>query len=259
LEPLGVARLPGLAELPAPPERVPEQRVCQCRLLHLREVSPEVVLQQVFQKTRCDGVPQVFLGVPTPPAYERPHRPGVRLDVLPDPDDGLPTGVMAPVNRLAGQHCVGFEDGVLYSHVVPHRPLFPSLRGSIPLPLPRWSITSAFGGRYLASLLGDQEQIAANLKNYVAGFSPNAREIFLDKFKFGEQIDRLDEGNLLFLVVSKFAEIDLHPDVVDNHEMGYVFEELIRRFSEQSNETAGEHFTPREVIRLMVNRTRPVN
>ena len=70
---------------------------------------------------------------------------------------------------------------------------------------------------------------------------------------YRKQIDRLDEGNLLFLVVSKFVEIDLHPDVVDNYEMGYVFEELIRRFSEQSNETAGEHFTPREVIRLMVN------
>ncbi len=103
------------------------------------------------------------------------------------------------------------------------------------------------------SLLGDQEHIAANLTNYIAGFSANAREIFLDKFKFGDQIERLDEANLLFLVLSKFVEIDLHPDVVDNIEMGYIFEELIRRFSEASNETAGEHFTPREVIRLMVN------
>ena len=105
----------------------------------------------------------------------------------------------------------------------------------------------------LASLLADQEQVAANLKNYVAGFSPNAREIFLDKFKLGDQIDRLDGGNLLYLIVSKFSQIDLHPEAVDNIQMGYVFEELIRRFSEQSNETAGEHFTPREVIRLMVN------
>lgn len=103
------------------------------------------------------------------------------------------------------------------------------------------------------SLLGDAEHIAANLNNFINGFSPNAREIFIDRFKFGDQIDRLDESNLLFMVVSKFTEIDLHPEVVDNHEMGYVFEELIRRFSEQSNETAGEHFTPREVIRLMVN------
>ena len=105
----------------------------------------------------------------------------------------------------------------------------------------------------IQSLLGDQEHIAANLNNYIAGFSANAREIFIDKFKFGDQIDRMDESNLLFLVVSKFIEIDLHPDVVKNLEMGYIFQELIRRFSEQSNETAGEHFTPREVIRLKVN------
>src|SRR5207249_8237481 len=99
----------------------------------------------------------------------------------------------------------------------------------------------------------DQEHIAANLNNYIAGFSPNAREIFIDKFKLGDQIDRMDESNLLFLVLSKFVEFDLHPEAVKNLEMGYIFEELIRRFSEQSNETAGEHFTPREVIQLMVN------
>lgn len=103
------------------------------------------------------------------------------------------------------------------------------------------------------SLFADPDHLAANLNNYIQGFSSGAREVFLDKFKFGEHIDRLDASNLLFLVLGKFLEIDLHPDVVDNHEMGYIFEELIRRFSEQSNETAGEHFTPREVIRLMVN------
>ncbi|QDT48916.1 putative type I restriction enzymeP M protein [Symmachiella dynata] len=113
--------------------------------------------------------------------------------------------------------------------------------------------TDVAKGKKFSSLLSDQDQLAANLTNYIAGFSETAREIFLDKFKFGEQINRLDEANLLYLVVSKFTEIDLHPDVVDNIEMGYVFEELIRRFSEASNETAGEHFTPREVIRLMVN------
>jgi type I restriction enzyme M protein len=75
----------------------------------------------------------------------------------------------------------------------------------------------------------------------------------IDKFDFGGQIDRLAKANLLYRVVSKFVEIDLHPDVVSNIEMGYLYEELIRRFSELSNETAGEHFTPREVIRLMVN------
>ncbi len=113
--------------------------------------------------------------------------------------------------------------------------------------------TEAAKGKTYVSLLSDQEQIAANLTNCIAGFSHNAREIFLDKFKLGEQINRLDEANLLYLVLSKFTEIDLHPDVVGNIEMGYIFEELIRRFSEASNETAGEHFTPREVIRLMVN------
>ena len=104
-----------------------------------------------------------------------------------------------------------------------------------------------------ASLLHDQEHLAANLNNFVNGFSPGSRDIFVEKFKLGDQVQRLDEANLLFLVLSKFTEIDLHPEAVDNVQMGYIFEELIRRFSEASNETAGEHFTPREVIRLMVN------
>jgi type I restriction enzyme M protein len=101
-------------------------------------------------------------------------------------------------------------------------------------------------------LLDDPTQIAANLRAYIAGFSPSARDI-IEKFDFDTQITKLDRGNLLYLVVSKFAEIDLHPNKVSNLEMGYLYEELIRRFSELSNETAGEHFTPREVIRLMVN------
>lgn len=99
----------------------------------------------------------------------------------------------------------------------------------------------------------DPNHIAANLKNYVNGFSSNIQDIFINKFKIFDQIDRLDEANLLYLVVEKFCDIDLHPDKVSSLQMGYIFEELIRRFSEQSNETAGEHFTPREVIRLMVN------
>lgn len=103
------------------------------------------------------------------------------------------------------------------------------------------------------SLLDDPNHLAANLNHYITGFSANAREIFTEKFKFSDQIARLDEGNILFLVLGKFLEIDLHPDAVDNVTMGYIFEELIRKFSELSNETAGEHFTPREVIRLMVN------
>ncbi|MDJ0736193.1 MAG: class I SAM-dependent DNA methyltransferase [Nostocaceae cyanobacterium] len=101
-------------------------------------------------------------------------------------------------------------------------------------------------------LAQDADDVAPNLKNFINGFSVAGREI-IDYFNFNDQIVRLDEANLLFLVVKRFAEVDLHPNVVSNMEMGYVFEELIRKFSELSNETAGEHFTPREVIRLMVN------
>ena len=101
-------------------------------------------------------------------------------------------------------------------------------------------------------LLDDPENIAGNLRSYIHSFSPNARDI-LEHFRFQTQIDRLERADLLYLIVQKFNSIDLHPDVVPNMQMGYIFEELIRKFSEQSNETAGEHFTPREVIRLMVN------
>src|SRR6266545_1812418 len=101
-------------------------------------------------------------------------------------------------------------------------------------------------------LLDDPANVAGNLRSYIAGFSPAARDV-IEKFGFDAQITRLADKNLLYLVVSQFAGIDLHPDAVSNLEMGYLYEELIRRFSELSNETAGEHFTPREVIRLMVN------
>jgi type I restriction enzyme M protein len=100
-------------------------------------------------------------------------------------------------------------------------------------------------------LLDDPNTIAESLRLYILGFSETARDI-IDKFDFPVQIDRLHRANVLYQVVSKFAEIDLHPEVVSNIEMGYLYEELIRKFSELSNETAGEHFTPREVIRLMV-------
>jgi type I restriction enzyme M protein len=101
-------------------------------------------------------------------------------------------------------------------------------------------------------LLDDPANVAGNLRAYIAGFSPAAREV-IEKFGFEAQIVRLERANLLYLVVSQFADVDLHPDAVSNLEMGYLYEELVRRFSELSNETAGEHFTPREVIRLMVN------
>jgi len=101
-------------------------------------------------------------------------------------------------------------------------------------------------------LKGDPNHIASNLTHYIKAFSRRAREI-LEQFGFEEQIAKLDKADRLFLLVSKFCEIDLHPDRVSNLEMGTIFEELIRRFNEASNEEAGDHFTPREVIRLMVN------
>lgn len=101
-------------------------------------------------------------------------------------------------------------------------------------------------------LLGDSENIAPNLVAYINGFSENARRIF-DKFKFGEQIEKLDASNRLFNIVKAMADEDLHPSKFDNLEMGYIFENLVMRFNEQANEEAGDHFTPREVIRLMTN------
>lgn len=104
----------------------------------------------------------------------------------------------------------------------------------------------------MKKLMGDQDHIRENLYSYLQAFSPAVRDIF-ERFEFHAQIDRLAKARLLYQVTEKFAGIDLHPESVDNHQMGLVFEELIRKFAEISNETAGEHFTPREVIRLMVN------
>jgi type I restriction enzyme M protein len=101
-------------------------------------------------------------------------------------------------------------------------------------------------------LLDDPDRIADALALYIGGFSQAAKDV-IEKFEFPVQIERLRRSNLLYRVIGKFADIDLHPDVVLNIEMGHIYEELIRKFSELSNETAGEHFTPREVIRLMVN------
>ncbi|GAA0380444.1 class I SAM-dependent DNA methyltransferase [Micromonospora gifhornensis] len=104
----------------------------------------------------------------------------------------------------------------------------------------------------LKSIAGDSGQVAKHLLAYIGAFSENAQEV-LHRYEFPQQIRRLDAANLLYQVVGRFADLDLRPEVVSNHQMGYVFEELIRRFAEVSNETAGEHFTPREVIELMVN------
>lgn len=102
------------------------------------------------------------------------------------------------------------------------------------------------------TLMGDQDNLAANLAAYIQGFSPAVRDVF-ERFRFAEQIDRLQKAGLLYQVAEKFAGFNLSPDLISNHDMGLAFEELIRKFAEISNETAGEHFTPREVIRLMVN------
>jgi type I restriction enzyme M protein len=100
-------------------------------------------------------------------------------------------------------------------------------------------------------LLDDPNNIAKNLNAYINGFSENMREV-IEKFDFRNTISKLDEANLLYLVIQRFTQIDLHPDSVDNHEMGTIFEELIRRFNEALDENPGEHFTPREVVNLMV-------
>ncbi len=102
------------------------------------------------------------------------------------------------------------------------------------------------------NLLGDQHHITENVLDYINGFSPNTRDA-LDKFGLVRHVEKMGQAGILYMVVQRFAEIDLHPDTVSNLEMGYVYEELIRVTADLSNEEAGEHFTPREVIQLMVN------
>ncbi|MGO2777893.1 type I restriction-modification system subunit M [Glutamicibacter arilaitensis] len=104
----------------------------------------------------------------------------------------------------------------------------------------------------LTTLVGDPENLRENLLAYLNAFSENVRDIFT-KYKIEDRIEELEDSNLLLLVIQQFADVDLHPDSVSNAEMGHIFEELIRKFAEASNETAGEHFTPREVIELMVD------
>jgi type I restriction enzyme M protein len=118
--------------------------------------------------------------------------------------------------------------------------------------LSKFTIGKPPEGSGFNGLLDDPNQLAPNLNSYINGFSPNVRAI-MERFKFGDEIATMAEKDLLYLVVKRFAAVDLAPDKVDNVQMGYVFEELIRIGAEQSNEEAGEHFTPREVIKLMVN------
>jgi type I restriction enzyme M protein len=104
----------------------------------------------------------------------------------------------------------------------------------------------------LTKILQDPDKVSSNLNSYIRAFSPSASEV-LDKYGFPDKIKKLEEQGLLYQIIGKFADLDLSEETVSNEAMGYVFEELLRKFSEMSNETAGEHYTPREVIRLMVN------
>ena len=101
-------------------------------------------------------------------------------------------------------------------------------------------------------LLADAPQVAANLRNYIAGFSENMRNV-LERFDFDNTISKLEEAGLLFQVLERFKNVDLHPDRIDNATMGTIFEELIRKFNEALDENPGEHFTPRDVVHLMVD------
>ena len=102
----------------------------------------------------------------------------------------------------------------------------------------------------MKKLMGDQDHIRENLFAYIQAFSPAVRDIF-ERFEFYTQIDCLAKAGLLYLVTERFANVDLHPEKISNSQTRFVFDELIRKFAEISTETAGEHFTPREVIRLL--------
>ncbi len=105
----------------------------------------------------------------------------------------------------------------------------------------------------LDRIKGDSAHLLANLNAYINGFTANVRDVLIDRFKLPSLLEDLDKSNLLFSVIDKFSAIDLHPSKVSNMEMGSIFEELIRRFAEVSNETAGEHFTPRDIVELLVD------
>lgn len=104
----------------------------------------------------------------------------------------------------------------------------------------------------LSRLKSDPKNIFSNFQDYINGYSQNVFEI-LENFQFEKPVEKLHKNNKLYLLIDKFTEIDLHPNVIDNHTMGQIFEELLRKFSEMSNETSGEHYTPRDVVKLLVS------
>jgi type I restriction-modification system DNA methylase subunit len=104
----------------------------------------------------------------------------------------------------------------------------------------------------LSRLKQDPKNVFINFRNYINGFSKNVYDI-IEHFQLDKPVEKLHKNNRLFLLVEKFSSVDLHPDVVDNHAMGQIFEELLRKFSEMSNETSGEHYTPRDIVKLLVS------
>jgi len=178
------------------------------------------------------SIADLLRGPYRPPQYERVMLPLVvlrRFDCVLKPTK---EAVLDRFNKLGGKHHGEALDGIL-NQISGQR-----FHNHSPLTFER--------------LLGDPDNVHLHLQSYINGFSENVQRIF-DYFSFSDEIKRLHEHNILFLVVRKFCEVELHPDSVDNIQMGLLFEDLIRRFNEQANETAGDHFTPREVIQLMVN------
>ena len=124
-----------------------------------------------------------------------------------------------------------------------------------PTPIIRNRINTTFFNysKYdLNRLKSDPQNIYMNFQNYLGGFSENVREI-IENFQLEKPVDKLNKNNRLFILIDKFTEIDLHPKKISNRDMGLIFEELLRKFSEMSNETSGEHYTPRDVVRLLVS------
>lgn len=172
-----------------------------------------------------------------PPQYRRVMLPMIvlrRLDCVLEPNKEK---VLAKYKELKAR---GLKDNALHSAL--------SKYASKDRKQPLYNISKYS----FKKLLDDPEHIAKNLINYINGFSPKAKEIF-ENFKFEQEIDKLNKTNRLYIIIQEFVNIDLHPNVVNNIEMGYIFEELIRKFNEQANEEAGDHFTPREVIKLMAH------
>lgn len=156
--------------------------------------------------------------------------------------------IILPFTMIRRLECVleATRDDVLQEH---------EARKSLDIPLQQFLTRKSGHSFYntskftLAKLMSDPNNIRENLDSYINDFSENAREIF-EKYEFTNQIEKLNENDLLYLIVEKFASFDLHPETISNHQMGLLFEELIRKFAEASNETAGEHFTPRDIVRL---------